>query len=96
MIDKTFGLGDRNLYCSQHKSANMTDLRHSKYNHINCMIIPSFGFVEEHPQYNFKHRLIWMINLPARRCNYIGCIVIPSFELVVILLHIVNPINWKA
>lgn len=69
------------LYCSQHKSPNMIDVRSRRCQSENCMTRPTFNFATETTaKYCSQHKLSNMIDVRSRRCKSDNCMTRPAFN----------------
>lgn len=76
-----FGLpGTRPLYCKEHRSAEMVDVKNKKCEEPGCLTRPYFGLPNERQRYCKIHRKNGMVDVSSRkRCEYHECHKQPAF-----------------
>jgi hypothetical protein len=75
-------LGEKPLYCSEHRKENMVNVRHKICSEEGCKVVASFNIAgEKTPIYCVTHKKDNMINLKNKQCAEKSCMLRPYFNL---------------
>ena len=72
----------KGLFCSEHKTENMIDVKNTRCCHLNCMTIPNYNLPSEKKGlFCSEHKTENMIDIKHTRCCHDNCMTRPNYNL---------------